>query len=158
MFFEGEGEVFIPGDAEMLTGDWAIVRVHRAQLVSALQDKLEEKPKSAPSGAILESIQNPIETSDERNARHVLKHAHLSSQARRGRKPTYDWPEIRKFVIKLLEHHGLPSADDPSLPNQAAIERQIMEYCQLRYGREPAASNIRPKLAKWLTEFKKERS
>ncbi|MDR7039831.1 hypothetical protein J2X36_004609 [Methylobacterium sp. BE186] len=73
---------------------------------------------------------------------------------RLGRKPTYDWPDVQEFVRKTLEHHGLPSADDPDLPDQAALERRIMQHCLQRYGREPAISNVRPKLAKWLKEFK----
>ncbi|WP_162560495.1 hypothetical protein [Methylobacterium durans] len=73
---------------------------------------------------------------------------------RLGRKPTYDWPDVEEFVRKTLEHQGLPSADDPDLPDQAALERRIMQHCLQRYGREPAISNVRPKLAKWLKAFK----
>jgi hypothetical protein len=63
---------------------------------------------------------------------------------------------VKKFVFELLEHHGLPSPDDPELLNNAALERLVASFCQVN-GWHPAESTVRRYVVEFVEEWVKSR-
>jgi hypothetical protein len=55
---------------------------------------------------------------------------------RRGRRPRYPWPD---FAAELVRR----SLYGPPIVNQAALERDMLDWCATTWGAEPAASEIR---------------
>jgi len=55
---------------------------------------------------------------------------------RRGRRPRYPWPD---FAAELVRR----SIYGPPIVNQAALERDMLDWCATTWGAEPAASEIR---------------
>jgi len=55
---------------------------------------------------------------------------------RRGRRPRYPWPD---FAAELVRR----SLYEPPTVNQAALERDMLDWCATTWGAEPAASEIR---------------
>jgi hypothetical protein len=72
-----------------------------------------------------------------------------------GRPPAVSWNDVVKAALfKLLDHHGLPSIDDPEWQNQAAVERAVSEIILDKYGFEVAESTVRVHTARLLTEWR----
>ncbi|CAK0765723.1 hypothetical protein WCLP8_3850003 [uncultured Gammaproteobacteria bacterium] len=67
--------------------------------------------------------------------------------AKRGRKLAYPWEDFTRKLNDLNEYHGLPGADNPGWESQADIERAMMDWCEETWGKCPAASTIREKIA-----------
>lgn len=74
---------------------------------------------------------------------------------RGGRKPGFDWPQVKAFVFKLFEHHGAPTPDDPDLPSQEAVVGRVLEFCETRFGRQPSSSRARDYVSRWLKEYER---
>lgn len=72
---------------------------------------------------------------------------------RGGPKPRYDWAAVRRHLKKLFKDNGPLSQDDPSWRSQADVERAMQEFCQHRFGREPASSTVREKARSFIEEI-----
>lgn len=77
----------------------------------------------------------------------------VATRSKGGRPAEYDWGEAKAHALALLEKHGLPDKDDKDLPNKAALAREVAVFMLNRHGREPASSQIKLHLAKWISEF-----
>ena len=75
--------------------------------------------------------------------------------AKRGRKAAFDWIAIERKVVELMDHHGEFSPDDPEWNAQARLETAIIEWCEIQFGITPATATLRPKLAKALKKWRK---
>lgn len=60
---------------------------------------------------------------------------------RRGRPREWDWDDIHGEIVRIANTpDGLPE-------KQAALQRTIMDYCQLTFGKEPSPSTVSEKIA-----------
>jgi hypothetical protein len=55
---------------------------------------------------------------------------------RLGRRPRYPWPDFAAELFRRL-------ISGPPIPNQAALERHMLEWCAAEWGAEPAPSEVR---------------
>jgi hypothetical protein len=86
----------------------------------------------------------------------VIKVAAPVTGKRRGRAPKSFWPHVKTYVFNLLNEHGAPTADDPELPDQAALERKVTNLCE-RKGWKAAESTIRSRVVSYLLDWTKAR-
>ena len=73
--------------------------------------------------------------------------------SKRGRTPKSFWPNVKSYVFKLLDHHGLPTPEDQDLPDQAALEKRVATLCD-KQGWKAAESTIRLQVTQYLVEWK----
>lgn len=78
----------------------------------------------------------------------VSNFVRTSAKAKRGRRPTYEWDEFEAKVEELLIENGTlqPWAGE-DIPNQAALERKMLEWTETEwqpvYGKVPSESQVR---------------
>jgi len=73
---------------------------------------------------------------------------------KRGRKPVFEWPAIKKQCFEILDQDGAINPQiDPGW-NQAKLERELLEWCSDKWDMSPASSTLREKLPKWITEWR----
>ena len=53
-----------------------------------------------------------------------------ATRSKRGRRAKMT-PELERYIFKLLDHHGLPSPDDPDWSSQADVEKIIQDRAGL---------------------------
>jgi len=82
--------------------------------------------------------------------------ASIEPGTKRGPHFKYPWSDCKPAVMKKLEDHGAPSADDvdPNWRRQKHLERYIAE-CMGQRGHYPGHTAIRDQASAWLREFKK---
>lgn len=82
---------------------------------------------------------------------------HLSTEAKplrkRGAKERIQWGAIKIEMMRLMDHHGDFSSDDPEWDAQARLEEALKQYCQRQFGDEPSDGALRQKLPEWLDEW-----
>ena len=71
---------------------------------------------------------------------------------RTGRKPKYDWKAAKQHIIKMFEHHGALSQDDPDWSCQADVEKSIKKFFLDSCGQEPVTSTVREKAKLFISE------
>jgi hypothetical protein len=74
------------------------------------------------------------------------------SQKRRGGQPKPFWAEAKDHVFDRLDHHGLPSPDDPVWSNQAAVEKDLNTFLSKK-GWSVAESTIRKYVVEFIREW-----
>jgi hypothetical protein len=80
-----------------------------------------------------------------------------SSPAKRagGRRPKYPWEKLKQYAMQLLDHHGLPSPENPDFSSQADLERKIVQQCRdLTGGAAPPISQVREHVSAWIREYR----
>jgi hypothetical protein len=87
----------------------------------------------------------------------VIKESHAikgvsPSQKRRGGQPKPFWAEAKDHVFDRLDHHGLPSPDDPVWSNQAAVEKDLNTFLSKK-GWSVAESTIRKYVVEFIREW-----
>jgi hypothetical protein len=88
----------------------------------------------------------------------VIKESHAikgvsPSQKRRGAQPKPFWAEARDHVFDRLDHHGLPTPEDPDWSNQAAVEKDLDTFLSNK-GQSVAESTIRKYVVEFIAEWK----
>jgi hypothetical protein len=82
------------------------------------------------------------------------------SKGKRGRKPQYDWCSFHAEAIRILEDEGRIDIDvDPNF-TQAAIERQMITWCETnpKWGKAPVESEIRKHVKLAMKTFTEQRA
>jgi hypothetical protein len=69
-----------------------------------------------------------------------------------GRTPKSFWPHIKDYVFQLLDYHDMPTPEDPELPDQAAMEKNVARLCEKK-GWKAAESTIRVHVKRYLGEW-----
>jgi hypothetical protein len=77
-------------------------------------------------------------------------------QKKRGAPPKSFWPDVKKYVFDLLDHHGLPSPEDRDWSNQAAVEEKVKDFMSEK-GWEAAESTIRKQVGGFIEDWKRVR-
>jgi hypothetical protein len=75
-----------------------------------------------------------------------------SPPARRGRKPMVPWGSVKKEFLKLMNHHGDISCDDPEWNSK---EKAI---AALQHKHDVSRSALQPKVDAWLKEWRRSRT
>jgi hypothetical protein len=65
----------------------------------------------------------------------------LLENVRRGRKPIYSWEAFYLEAAVRIDQDGLPD-------KQADFEKQMSEWCENEWGKEPSESTLRDKISK----------
>ena len=73
---------------------------------------------------------------------------------KRGRKPAYDWAMIETEALRLMDHHGEFSPDDPDWNAQARLESAVLEFCARKWDEEPSKTQLRSHIRDWLTNWR----
>lgn len=76
-------------------------------------------------------------------------------RSRRGRPPTYDWPEFEAEAVRRLDYHGGFLAIDW---RQSDLEREMADWCRDRWSVEPSESTIRDHVVLAAAAFEAEKS
>jgi hypothetical protein len=71
-----------------------------------------------------------------------------------GRPLAFDWAAIEAESVRLMEHHGDFTDDDPEWNAQARLETALLTFCQRTWKREPGLSTLREKLILWLVKWR----
>jgi hypothetical protein len=74
------------------------------------------------------------------------------TQKKRGAPPKSFRAKARAHVFAQLDHHDLPSPDDPDWLNQAAVEKDLTKFCE-RNGWSAAESTIRTYVVEFIAEW-----
>ena len=77
-----------------------------------------------------------------------------SSLRKAGRVPILEWAMVETETLRLMDHNGEFSADDPTWNSQARLEATLFEFCQTTFDKEPAISTLRGKLKPWLQTWR----
>jgi hypothetical protein len=71
-----------------------------------------------------------------------------------GRPPAADWAVVKVEFLRLMEHHGDFSVDDPEWN---AVERAydaLHAFCAAKFGREVARTTLQDHVTPWLTDWR----
>ena len=77
-----------------------------------------------------------------------------ASDKRRGPRDAYPWKKIEAKLIRLMDHHGDFSADDPEWNAQARLEQKLMVFCEEECRRSPSPSQLRTRVRPWLAAWR----
>ena len=77
-----------------------------------------------------------------------------ASDKRRGPRDAYPWKKIEAKLIRLMDHHGDFSADDPEWNAQARLEEKLMVFCEEECRRSPSPSQLRTRVRPWLAAWR----
>lgn len=72
---------------------------------------------------------------------------------KRGPKPKYEWDQIRREALRLLDHYGGVSIDEPELDSQEALVRRLLSFSEDRWSRAPSESTMRERVSVWIAEY-----
>lgn len=75
-----------------------------------------------------------------------------------GRPRDYPWEDFDAELYRLLDYEGLPSRQfgESGWRSQADVERRMVEWCQMEWGREPADSSIKARVKAGIDKFGRE--
>ena len=73
---------------------------------------------------------------------------------KRGRKPKFDWSAIQAEAVRLMDHHGEFSPDDPEWNAQARIEAALFSFCSRLGDAEPSVTQLREYVRAWLSDWR----
>jgi hypothetical protein len=93
------------------------------------------------------------------NADDIVKHFAGTKRPKRGggRRPKFNWDEVRAKAFRLMDHHGDFSPDDEEWNAQARLEKALQEFCIQRFSKEPAASSLRARIPNWLKDWRSQK-
>jgi hypothetical protein len=76
-----------------------------------------------------------------------------------GRSAGFDWQTIEIEAIRLMNVYGDFAPNKPKWNAQARLEDKLLEFCQIKWGREPSSSRLRSEkyLPSWLTRWRNEK-
>lgn len=94
-----------------------------------------------------------IEVRDDNNFKRFTRGERLaeeesSSQRSGGRPPSWDWDEIWTYVCLRI-------ATDKRPRSLSQLVAEVAEFCERKYGREPAESTLKGKFSKLVEQLKR---
>lgn len=141
-----------PRDTTIKTSDLAALAIERderpdlfAHLIDDLLSAAEDEKKN----------KEPIKALEPADARDGGKSIR---QQRCGAPPKYDWVMIHDEMLRLMNENGDFDRSDPKSGwnAQMRLEEKLKSYCEGRFDAEPATSLLRPRITRWLAEWRKQ--
>lgn len=88
----------------------------------------------------------------------IAKIANAPAPKKRGRKNGYDWGAIHSEMIRLMDHHGDFTGDDPEWNAQARLEAALQSWHQEQFGRDLGRTQLQKNLRSWLPTWQADRA
>jgi hypothetical protein len=73
---------------------------------------------------------------------------------RGGRPPAVDWNVMRSEALRLMDHHGNFSADDPEWSAVERLYDALQHFCNSKFGREVGRTTLQEHVTPWLSEWR----
>ncbi len=97
--------------------------------------------------------------SDHCPASKLQREQPVANKARRGRKPSYHWGEMKAEAMRLLEHHNEFSDDDPEWNGPEKLISALQKFYQEKFGVDPPErSTVQGRMGPWLSEWRAAKS